>query len=422
MLLATLFHIYPASTKRDMTIVSINKIANGGDGIGQLPDGRVVFIPRALPGDTVEIAVTQSKKRWARGRVVRVVEPSPDRVAPGCSHFDVCGGCAFQHVTYEAELRAKAAAARDAFARISGIADAVGEDVAADDSAGYRIRTRWHAKRGVLGYFRSGSHEPFALRECPVLHPRLVEVARALAPLLTSETATIAAEINGEQIVVAGAVSPEVAAKIAALDHVAGVVADDQAIGEVSINSRDAWGIDVSATLGAGRFRQSNGPMTATLRDRVLSHLAVSGGGQLIEYFAGSGSFTHHAANHFEAVTAYELDAVAVATGNEVATELGAATQFLVANLEQDAPPPSAGATVLLDPPRTGAAALCAMLAASAASRIVYVACDIGTLARDAKTLAEAAFTLRRLDLIDMFPRTAHIEAIAVFDRRRDHV
>ncbi len=404
-----------------MITVHIESLANGGDGVSHLDDGRVVFVPRAFIGDHVEIEIVRSQKRWARARLISVLVPSEDRIEPGCQHFDRCGGCAFQHVAYEAEFPRKAAAAVEAFARISRHETPPGERIAATSSSGYRIRTRLHAARGRLGYVAPGTHDIFDVEACPVLDPRLNRRLPALRDAVRGQTGEVAIETAGAGevvVVLNGAFDDGCAHRVLAIEGVRGVrIAPDHTIvGTPTVAASEAIGVDCTVPFSAGRFRQSNASMTPQLRDLVQRRLA--GGSALVEYFAGSGSFTFALGAQYDQIQAFELDPAAVALGNQIAAAIGQKhVHFAEADLTRDPPPIAAGHDVLLDPPRTGALELVRWIATSEARRVVYVSCDVGTLARDARVLLDAGFAVDTFDLVDMFPRTAHIEAVATFSR-----
>lgn len=403
-----------------MTEVRIERIAQGGEGLGHLPDGRVVFVPRAVPGDLVRVAIETSKKRWARGRIVELLDPSPDRIEAGCPHFDACGGCAFQHLDYRTEFEAKVAAAEDAFRRIARADLPVGRRLAAGTPTAYRIRARLRGDGRALGYVGPRSNRPFDLRACPILVPELQDVLVHLRGTLRV-VGEVEIEAAGDaEVVVIVPDSTATGTLTAIVSHPAirGARTRDGArsAGDPSVTAAAVLGVDLPLRIPAGRFRQSNGPQTQVLRDLVAERLGRAQ--TLVELFAGSGSFTFGLVDRFDRIDAWELDPEAVAIGNDVAAALGLAqVRFGAIDLGAQLPAIPPGATVLLDPPRTGAAAVCAQLGHAAPARLVYVACDVGTLARDAATLLQQGYALESLDLVDMFPRTAHIEAVLTLGR-----
>src|SRR5215475_13460392 len=162
--------------------IRIESLAAGGDGVGHLSDGRAVFVPFTAPGDRVRVRVVEARGRFARARVEELLEPGPARAEPACPAFGSCGGCAWQHVAYPAQLEAKRAILADALRRIGGIdAGALEPCVASPAEYGYRGRTRVLVESGRVGYRRRRSHALCAVSRCPVLVPALDERLHALA-------------------------------------------------------------------------------------------------------------------------------------------------------------------------------------------------------------------------------------------------
>ena len=400
--------------------VTVTGLAQGGEAVGRLTDGCVVFVAGALPGEVVELKVVQRKKRWARGELLRVVEPARDRIGSDCPHDSVCGGCTFRHARYEAELAAKVAAGRDTLARLGGLSlDHVTVHAAVQPDA-YRVRVSLHVRDGRLGFFESGSHAVFDIdARCRAVDPRISRVMGALRPVAQSmgrggifvETAdadSVVATIHGD----ADRTTLET---LAAVEGIRGVRQRDLVFGEYAVNSAEAFGIESDHDVPPERFRQSNGPMAGLLRDLVKERCGA--GTELVELYAGSGNFTFAVRDRFETIRAWELDSDAVRVGNELASVLAAPhVVFGVADLDNELSGVEAGSVVLLDPPREGAARVCERLATTHAARIVYVSCDVATLARDLKKL-QFGFRIVSVDFVDMFPRTAHLEAIAVLER-----
>ena len=150
----------------------VTGLSSGGEGVARMPDGRVVFIDGGVPGDLIEIADLTSRKRMARASIGRIVERSPDRGEPRCSHFGHCGGCRWQHIQYAAQRDAKRTLVRDALERIGGfkIVDEI-DVIGSPDPYSYRARARLVESRGRLGYRMRGSHDLQGIVECPILVP-----------------------------------------------------------------------------------------------------------------------------------------------------------------------------------------------------------------------------------------------------------
>lgn len=407
-----------------MQTITIQRIAQGGDGIGHLEDGRVCFVPGGLPGDVVEILIEKEKKSWARARIERVIEGGPGRIEPDCQHFLICGGCAFRHATYETEFAAKVGAARDTLERIGKLDLPEGEEIPSDPVDGYRIRARLHAEHGKLGYYAAGTHDVFDLRECPVLHPTLANALPYIKRELGRQSGELEIEAADDEHVLVSFKTrddaPDLAQRLAELERVRGarvtIRGNMEEWGDFRVPAEHALDLDIDETVPGGRFRQSNGPMTSTLRDLVDRRLPD--GPALVELFCGTGNFTFHVADAYASVIAYEFDPEAVITANELAAALDKpSVRFSTMDLDEEVPGFPEDCVVLLDPPRTGAKRVAEELTNGRAAAIVYVSCDGATLARDARILSEGGYELTSLDFVDMFPRTVHLEAVARFDR-----
>ncbi|HSJ96864.1 MAG TPA: TRAM domain-containing protein, partial [Myxococcota bacterium] len=162
--------------------LTIESLAAGGDGVGRAPDGRVVFVPLAAPGDRVRVRLVEEKARFARGEIEALLVPGPERVEPRCPVFGICGGCAWQHLDYEAQVRAKRERLRDALARIAGLAELPPLAFTPSPAPyGYRGRARVRVERGGVGFRRRRSHALCAVTGCPLLAPPLDAALAALA-------------------------------------------------------------------------------------------------------------------------------------------------------------------------------------------------------------------------------------------------
>jgi len=330
--------------------------------VGRLADGRVVFVPWTAPGDQVLVRLTEERKRFARGEVSEVLRPSPDRRSPPCPIAGECGGCAWQHIDYPAQLAAKAGILRDAIERIAGLTSPAEIPVRSATELGYRSRARVFAQAGEVGFRRMRSHEVCGTQACPVLVPELNAVLGNLAQAPP--------EGEAEWLLAVG---------------------DG---GEVSIRV-DGPGAKASAIhlrvgedplrIGPGVFFQANAALRGQLAQAVGE--ACGRGERVLELYAGAGFFTLGLGRAFAQVTEDYL-------------------------ADPRGPRPD---VVLLDPPRTGLPkGGPEALAALGAERIVYVSCDPATLARDLRILTERGYRLSALTAFDLFPQTPHIEALAI--------
>lgn len=383
--------------------VRIDALAAGGDGVARLADGRVCFVAATAPGDLVRVELVEERSRFVRARVLALLEPGDARTDPLCAVFGSCGGCAWQHITYSAQLAAKRTIVRDALTRLGGLA-LPGEIriVPSPQPYGYRGRTRVLVRGGRVGYRRARSHALCATARCPVLLP---VVERALRDLAGAPPAA-----DGEWELVADS---------------GGTVRTSPAPAARDARVPVAQGPSARVTLQAGGhalelsphvFAQSNVLLLPALVEAVLT--AAGTGDLALELYAGAGSFTLGLASRFARVVAVESDPAAARdlARNVAGTSVEALCERAEAVLEgwRTARPD----VVVLDPPRRGMArGGPEALAALGAPRIVHVSCDPATLARDLRALVAGGYALRSVTGFDLFPQTHHVEALAVLER-----
>lgn len=401
-------------------------------------EGRVVLVSGAIPGERVAARLEKSTKQVAFAATVEVLDASPWRRPPLCD--PACGGATYAHITVEGQRELKAAVVVDAFRRVGKIALDGPVPVAASPETGYRLRGRLHVSDGRAGFFLEHSHRLCDAGRTRQFHGETVTaVARVLA-LAGPTAADCEAIVVGENVAASQRVchlEPYEGRRLdradvawALVDGVSGITtrAGDRLVtlageGRVSDTAREICGaIDavpeqVTWTRTAASFFQGNRYLTGALLQRVL---AVAHGDRVLDLYAGVGLFAVALAARGVTVTAVEGDATGVAdleiNAEPYADRLTirqAAVEAAVATMA-----PAQFDTVVLDPPRTGASpdALAGAIAL-AAPRIVYVSCDPATLARDAAILTRHAYRLSSIEAFDMFPNTAHIETVAVFDR-----
>lgn len=381
----------------EMLDLMIEQLAAGGDGVAHHPDGRVVFVPFTAPGDRVRVRIEQDKARYLRARVETLLEASAKRVDPVCPVFGGCGGCAWQHVAYDAQLAAKVRIVEDALERVGGLAYSGTIDMTPSPREyGYRSRARVVRNAGRVGYRKRGSRSLQVVSRCPVLEP---ELDAELHRLALSEDV----EAHGEwEIAWASGTARS-------------TPLDDRP-------SEPGLALDVGSdtlTVSPGAFFQANGPLREKLGDAVA--LATGSGSRAIELFAGAGFFTLELSRRFEHVVALEADPTA-ARDLEANLERAGRPNVEVwsTRLEEAVGRLPGGDVLLVDPPRTGLpAGTASRLAARGPRRIVYLSCDPATLARDLGDFARDRYTVRHVEAFDLFPQTPHVEVLAVLERMR---
>jgi 23S rRNA (uracil1939-C5)-methyltransferase len=397
--------------------LDIASIAAGGDGVAR-HDGMVVFVPRTAPGDRVRARVT-SKGRFARGILISVEQPGPERVDPECPHYtrDHCGGCQLQHVSLEAQRTAKAHIVQDAFARIGKRTVPLPRVHGAGEPWRYRRKLTLALRREATSW-RAGLHragapdEIFALDDCRITDQRIVRgfhemLAQGATLLPRVPTLRASIRCSGDDlllVVEGGAQWPDAKA----FAHAAASIA---ATWWVDDHGRRRLLHDRRSTRDAGAsFVQVNADVAARLAAHAESRIVAHAPATVIDGYAGSGEVAASLAARGITVTAVELDEDASAA---CAARLTAPSRAVAARVEDVLAGLLPADVVLLNPPRTGVAPAVtdAILSAASAPRaIIYVSCDPATLARDVARLP--GWRVATLDCFDMFPQTAHIETI----------
>jgi 23S rRNA (uracil1939-C5)-methyltransferase len=408
--------------------LQIERPAVGGRMIAR-HEGAIVFVAGAIPGETVEAEIEKVQKGvgWATTR--SVTEPSGDRVADAPD--GACGGCVFNHIRYERQLTIKAAIIEDAFRRQGRMTLDAPINVIASPQDGYRMRARLHVRGGRIGFFREGTHTLCDVAPTRQLHQgardAMHELEQALAPL-ERETVTeidLAETIDGSMrachLELARDADPS---RLAALTSVPGLTGVSYAHANQS-RTRELWGSPyvtdavAGATLSrhARAFFQGNRFLVEPLVQHVLSQISA---GPIVDLYAGVGLFSVAASlAHRGPVVAVEGDEVSAADLRKNAEQCAGDVEVRAESVEGYLARSHAGpATIVLDPPRTGLSkdALNGALALRAA-RLIYVSCDIATLARDARLLIDAGYRITSAQAFDLFPNTAHVETVISFSR-----
>ncbi len=376
--------------------LEIEGLAAGGDGVAHAPDGRVVFVPFSAPGDRALVELVEERSRFARGQLERLLEASPFRTQPLCGVYGECGGCTWQHLDYEIQVRAKAEILGDALQRVGGLEAPGPVEVTASPSPwGYRSRSRVLAKEGEVGFRRRRSHEICATSRCPVL-----------VPALDQALATLAAKHPED---------PEEWELVAGVDGTTRTTPLRRPLPESPRLEIPVGGERLEFSPGV--FVQGN----ALLHDALAAavHEAAGRGSLAVELFCGAGFFTLGLARRFARVVAVESEGRAVADLHANVQSAGLRNVEIRGGRAERLLPilPRADA-LLVDPPRTGLPSDCVdTLCDSPPARLVYVSCDPATLARDLRRLVDAGFRLEGLRGFDLFPQTPHVEAVATLAR-----
>jgi len=426
--------------------VDITDLSHDGRGVAHV-DGKAVFVIGGLPGERAVVRIAARHRNFDEARIETLLNRSPDRVEPRCPHFGTCGGCALQHLAPAAQIAAKQRVLAENFERIGKVEPARWLEPLTAEEWGYRrkgrLSVKWVAKKGkVLVGFREDNPRFVAdLSECHTLLPEVGFRIAAIGELVTS----LEAKQSIAQIEIAAGddtvalvfrnlqpLSDSDTAKLVAFGRQHDLAILLQPGGPDSVQAlwpesvRLAFRIedaDVDIEFRPLDFVQVNAGLNRRMIARALDLLDPQPDERVLDLFCGLGNFTLPVARRAGSVVGVEGEAGLVARARENAAANGVANvEFAAADLaadQRDAPWAMRDYDkLLLDPPRSGAAAVLEYLPRKSAKRLVYVSCHPGSLARDAGTLVQRhGFKLEAAGVMDMFPHTAHVESIALFER-----
>jgi 23S rRNA (uracil1939-C5)-methyltransferase len=422
--------------------LGIERLANDGRGIG-FSEGRTWFVNGALAGEQVEARVLGAHGKVVEARVERILSASPERRVEACAHAKVCGGCSLQHMPHADQLALKQ---RMLAEQLSRLADLQPQEWAAPlvgPELGYRrrarIAVRWDnkGKRLDVGFRAAASQEIIAIEQCPVLVQPLQPIIAALPQVLRELDKP---QVIGHVELFSGSASAVLVRHTAALNEA------DLARLQAFCSAHDAqlwlqgegapqpfepeqqlsYGLDswnLSLAYRPGDFVQVNQPVNEAMVAQALEWLAPQADERVLDLFCGLGNFALPLAQRVRELVAVEGVASMVerAAQNAARNGLGNA-HFFQADLSNpltEAEWAQGGFTaLLLDPPRDGALQVVKQVAALGVQRVLYVSCNPATLARDSAELQAQGYRLKRAGILDMFPQTVHVEAMALFVRQ----
>ena len=424
----------------------IDSMGHDGRGVARI-EGKATFIHGALPGESVLFRYTKRRRSHDEGQTVAVVSASPDRVAPRCAHYGVCGGCSLQHLSPDAQIAAKQAILLENLRTIGKVQPAaVLPSIVNQSPWGYRRKARLGVKevarkgKVLVGFRERGSSFVADLSQCHVLHPRVGELLPALGALIESLSISrrlpqIEMAMDDEQCVLILRILDPLSGQdehlLSAFAARHDIVFYLQPGGPDSVVPLDG-GVDLQYRLPAyaislhfepSDFTQVNSDINRKMIARALTLLDPQPDDRVLDLFCGIGNFTLPIARHCAQVAGVEADPGLVARARANAERNGLSnslfyTADLYAELASAPWMQQRFDKALLDPPRSGALAVLALLPKLGIRRIVYVSCSPGTLARDAGELVgKHGYRLSRAGVMDMFPHTAHVESIALFER-----
>jgi len=425
------------NSKTDFTL-EIESLAYGPYGIGRI-ENQVVMVPATVPGDKISARLTDAKGNYAIGEAVRLLQPSALRQTPPCPYVNDCGGCPWQQVRYEAQLKAKEQSVADALRRIGKLTGfELRPIIPSPREYHYRRRIRLQctgAKR--IGFFHAFSHNLVEIDNCLIADHALNQAIQRLRSWIKElETPLEHVEIvtgdTPDEVVAAGKIASEFNSR----DDYACERLVDQAHGinglilyaanwrkewgqtEVTVRSDDRICLKVKGDV----FTQVNAEGNRDLLRELVAAGDFDKGDRLLELYSGAGNFTLSLAKLVQKVVAVESYRQSVDNGNRAARFNGIDNirwicAHVPAAVKQLAKQRERFSKIILDPPRAGAKGIDRRLAALGAEKILYVSCNPTTLARDLAALVDHGYKLTSVQPIDLFPHSFHVETLAVMIR-----
>jgi len=435
-----------------MTLTTtIEKLVIGGNGLGHLPDGKVILVPYVLPGEEVEVRTVTKKKNYVEGRAVKILQPSANRVNPPCPFFPQCGGCDFQHVLFEKQADLKNQILREQLDR-SGLQQDSGSfllpPLSAPTAFHYRQRIRLHVgKNGELGFHRSQSHEVIPISACLLARPQLNDVLDYLinkssfdkvAALTTSIELLLSpaedlvvvflhmsrrprpAEQKVLEELTAGNRNIKNIIIAATGSGIADVFPANKAAGEqplLNFSHALPGGDILRMTIEPGGFCQVNSDQNEKLIALVIEWAKVDLRHKVLDLFCGMGNFSLPLARKVKAVVGMDLQRSAIRSAKRNAEINGIVNCTFSQNSALEGAKSLAASgkkfdVALLDPPRQGCAEVIPYLPEIGVAQIIYISCDPATLCRDLVLLEREGYVVEKMKMVDMFPQTHHLETI----------
>ncbi len=410
-----------------MAQVEITAMTFGPYGVGRL-DGKAVMVPHAAPGDLLEVTVVRERAGYLIARAERVLKAGAARRTPPCPYLPRCGGCDWQQIAYPEQARFKAEVIAATLNHALGLElDPTTLIEPAPAEFGYRARIRYQTGRGGrLGFYEAGSRRLVEVEHCMVAAAE-IRMPREFAAEIECEDIEVVAD-RAREVLVAHLARPpgtavlERARRLVERDaRIAGVVlragGGREVIGEVSITVALEPGLELE--VEADLFSQVNRAQNLKLVAAVMEMAEAGADARVLDLFCGAGNFSLPAARRGAAVMGVDAEALAVAAAARNAARLGLKraefaameaaelARFLLRARYRPG-------VVIMDPPRSGARELIGPLLRMRAPRVIYVSCDVATLARDLRALCAGGYRIAAVRAFDFFPNTHHAEVVAV--------
>jgi len=374
----------------------ISGMAYGGMGIARV-DGKVYFVEGALPEEKVVFTKTSEKKRFGLGRVVEVLKPSISRVEPACPYYNKCGGCQYQHLDYEKEVFYKAEQVKENLSRIGSFREYSFDGITPSLlNYGYRSSITLHRSDAGYGYFAGDDKTIIPIKQCPLAKDTINSAIKNLNALYTKRDITLKSDHKGNVWI-----SPHP-------EH---------------LFFKDSYS-GTELTFSPRAFSQANQQVAGSMVEKVRGSMQNKTNETLFDLYCGTGFFSILLRDMFASIVGIDESRIAITCANASKKDLGIDNaRFYCGEAEETYPAyyeklHGKKNTIIIDPPRSGISKKIAMWLSGLkhAESLYYISCDSATLARDAKILTQNDhWKLTNVSCFDMFPRTKHIESIALF-------
>ena len=438
--------------------LQIESFTSEGSGVGHF-DKMAVFVSGAAAGDRALVHIIKVKKTYAIGKAVKILVPSADRIASDCEVSSSCGGCAFRHIKYEAELEMKRSKVENAFLRLGGIDKSVDEMIGAEELVGYRNKAEYPVgfDTGLkVGFYAAHTHRIVDCQHCVLQPEEFSNIVRIVRKWIIEYGISVYDPETGRGIIRhiyirQGSVSKEIMVclvinsdflpkkeklleRLLTADNIKSVVININKEKTNVILGRECktiWGDDyiydvlcgVKIRLSPLSFYQVNHAQAQRLYARAKEYAGLSGNETLLDMYCGAGTIGLSTADRCKRVIGVEIIEQAVSDA-EVNAEINGIenAEFYCADAAEAAQMlKSKGIrpeVIVLDPPRKGCdASLVETVSKMSPDRVVYVSCDPATLARDCKLFGELGYKVEKLTAVDLFPRTVHVETVCLLSK-----
>jgi 23S rRNA (uracil1939-C5)-methyltransferase len=408
----------------NVTEVRIDRLAYGGDAIGRLPDGRVVFIPYALPGERVRVSLVEEKRHLVRAKLLEVIEPSDERISPRCPHFGSCGGCHYQHMKYPAQLKSKAHILQEQLERIGHFKEIPPIHIGASPEEWYyRNHIQFHlTQTGELGFQIARTNQTFPVRECHLPEKLINQIwpRIEIEPNLGLDRVSFRSGLDDDLMLILEGNNPPTLDF--SIENLTLSVVQVGPFGHAVLEGSNHILIEISGKrfkVSPTSFFQVNKGLASVIVKHCLDVLTLTPNMTILDVYAGVGLFSAFIAPKVKRLVGIELSPEAcedfISNLNEYDNvELYEAPADQVLSSVQFYPD-----LILIDPPRTGLGKQTAeAIIAQGAEHLVYISCDPATLARDGRLLMMGGYTLNEIHLFDMFPQTYHIESLSIWKKQ----